>query len=204
VRAGPIVRHLTIKAWPFWLTLGGLGTAALLALVGATQANRALLAGAWLQILGLGTVAWGLRDVRRMFRRPTLTTRVREWFRQLHRLLGKPEPIVIRPEPGHLTISVGTPSVSVGLGPNPSLKQRLDFLMGEVDALRARQARELAEVTDRFSRLDAGMATEGADRIGEYSALKQTVEEFAVGGLHLEIVGLVWLGFGVVLGTLPE
>ncbi len=89
-------------------------------------------------------------------------------------------------------------------GPDASYEQRLTILEKEVDRLRERRERDQVAVGKRFDRVEANLTNERAERTKDYAALKEKVEDFAVGGLHLEVVGLAWLVVGVLFSTLPE
>jgi len=67
-----------------WLAMSCVGAVLALSwLVSSTSTDAVRYAGTMLQVLGLSTVAYGLRQMRRMFDRPTYRAVVLSWFCQL-------------------------------------------------------------------------------------------------------------------------
>jgi hypothetical protein len=91
--------------------------------------------------------------------------------------------------------------VKIGRGPNLSVEQRLEFLERGFD--------EIQDLTyklqdDRQKEIDlriAAIAAERADREKHIAEVRSQIKELAVGGLQLQISGIVWLLFGIVLAT---
>ncbi len=88
-----LARHLFIKPWPVWLTLGGFGVAAALgALFGPTPAERAAWASTILQLAGIANVGWGLHKLRKDFPQSRF---IDAWLLQLRSLLAKPTHVAL-------------------------------------------------------------------------------------------------------------
>ena len=77
------------------------------------------------------------------------------------------------------------------------LEINLERLQGEVDAKVQENRREFVAVKETIER-------EGMERRAADQHMAQTVEELAVGGLHLETIGLFWLLTGVLGTSVPD
>ena len=98
---------------------------------------------------------------------------------------------------------MGSARLSVSPGPDTSIERRLAILEDNLTALQK-------EVDEQGSDLRARIARATEDWQRETRALRdsvrdasQKVEEVAVGGLHLETVGLCCLFLGVVATSIP-
>jgi hypothetical protein len=162
-------------------------------------------AGTLLQILGLATVATGLSHVRRLFGRPSLGQKTVAWLRQLAAAFHRPKPITARL---NATLDDMTLAAEVraplSAGPQSPLERRvaileenLDRLRNEVDAKEARLRRDLSAIKD-------SLGHEQQAREAENRQITAKMKELAVGGLHLEFVGLTWLFLGVTGASIPD
>jgi hypothetical protein len=77
------------------------------------------------------------------------------------------------------------------------LEENLKLLRDELDSRLQGVRRELGTVKESIER-------ESQERrvAGEKTARK--IEEVAIGGLHLEVVGLMWLFLGVAAASIPD
>ena len=174
------------------------------------------LAAGILELMGIGSVALGIADIRQQFKLNALSSEVRTDLQKfiaavvarLRRLLGL-RTHAIAPVTGvvaHAELTVSAHGRGkVRPGPQASLEERVQSLERLVDGLQDAVWRGeddlLRETTERKKALER----ERTAREGSYRDLRQTIHEYAVGGVRLEIVGLVWLAVGVCLATLaPE
>jgi hypothetical protein len=191
-------------AWPVWLAIAGILVAAFFGWVLSHDASAGVLyAGATLEMFGLGTVAFGLSEVRRSFGRPSLREKCLAWLSQVASAFRPPKPITLQANAGlEAIVGVGARLI-VRAGPGSSLDQRvaileenLNRLRDEVDANESKIKREVAAVREALSR-------EQQARDNEVRRMAAHMEELAVGGLHLELVGLTWLVFGGLGTSIP-
>lgn len=47
------------------------------------------------------------------------------------------------------------------------------------------------------------MTRERIERVETITTVEKKLEQVAIGGIHLEMMGITWLFIGVLLGTLP-
>jgi len=192
------------NAWPLWLALAGVVVAGGIGILLSTDPwSRVRYAGTFLQVFGLGTVAFGLSQVRRSFGRPSLLSKALEWFRQIQAAFKPPKHVTVEAKAAGLSIAAGRPRVFVTAGPTTPLDERVALLeqnlrrlQDEFDAHEERITKELRTVNEALTREHQARETE-ARRISTQ------LENFAVGGLHLEFIGVFWLVLGVLGTSIP-
>jgi hypothetical protein len=193
------------QTWPFFLFFAGPTVAYLLAVLAGRLLNRdaadqVRYFGTWLQLFGIVLVAQGVRELRREFNRPTVfaamlarTHAILQSFRAQH----------------HVAI---TGVAAIGLAGSTALaygrvggtiEQRLDGLENEIDALRKdRQERE-KNFQDKLSELRGELSKDKQERIEAHAEIGRKLDNVAVGGLHLDVIGLWWLLFATVATSVP-
>jgi hypothetical protein len=151
-----------------------------------TVEPRVRIIGLLLQLLGLTTVAYGLRETRKLFNRPTL---VAERLRQFPPFT--PKTYVLSAEPGtyHITGHAAEAQLQA-----LSIEQRVEMLEGRL----AEQDRLMHKT---WTNIRDTLESERRSRESADSTLQRQLEEFAAGGLHLETIGLFWILVGVILAT---
>ena len=172
-------------------------------LLPTTAEDRVRYCGLILQLLGIGTVVFGIMSKRRLFRRPSLLENVRHWLSRRPRW-GVTQHTILSPATGSLSLS-GTARLSVwrGVGPTASLEDRVAAAEANLITLRS----ELSELTDQLQ-AEAGKRVEAvnAERQARETAvrdLRAHLEGLGAEGLHMEMTGVFWLVMGVVLATIP-
>ena len=78
-----------------------------------------------------------------------------------------------------------------------ALEKSLDQLREETREFAGRLSGQHDRLTDAF-------ASERQTRAAEDQHLAARLEDFAVGGLHLEMIGVVWLLFGTLFSSVPS
>jgi hypothetical protein len=203
-RRGALIAAL-VDAWPAWLAAAGILAAAFFGWVLSHDPSAGVLyAGTMLEMFGLATVAFGLSEVRRSFGRPSLWQKFLAWLRQIAGAFRPPKPITLQANAGGVAIVGSKARLIVSAGPGSSLDRRvaileenLNRLRDEVDANENGIKKEVGAVRDALSR-------EQQARDNEFRKIAAQMEELAVGGLHLELVGLTWLVFGGLGTSIPD
>lgn len=97
--------------------------------------SASMWSGAALQVLGLATVAFGLREVRQLFERPSAWDLVRDWGQRVAAAV-RPRHHVLVGASGTVSITgSGTGRVRGKPGPDASVEQRLQALERDVEQL---------------------------------------------------------------------
>lgn len=188
------------EAWPLWLAIGGIGVATALAYILAQDLeHQVLYVGVALEIFGIISVAIGVGDVRRSFGRPPLAAELRSWFAQLRGAFVAPQPIT-----GHALATVsavamlGRLRAQVRAGQGSPIERRVELLEQAVDQLWNEIDHQAKEANQAVVRVESEIHRERDERVLQFQELSRKTEDFAVGGVRLELVGIVWLSIGCV------
>ena len=160
--------------------------------------------GTVLQILGVGTVAWGLSQTRALSDYPPIWTALIDWFKELPDALSGPKTIKASLS---ATVPVGFSAdarVRKSIPDDASLEERVAFLEEQYEALREKQRETKRQLEERAEDLEEQIEDEETVREKADERLRDTIEEVSIGGLHLEMVGLVWLVVGIMCASLPQ
>jgi hypothetical protein len=122
-------------------------------------------AGTILQLMGLATIAYGLREMRRLFKRPSLFA----WFRRFGAAFKAPEPIVVQPSAAEVATTMGqvrvVSSARLGVPLEERVKvieENLNQLRDDLDTKTQEIRRELSIVKDDVQRESPGASSVGA------------------------------------------
>jgi hypothetical protein len=140
-----------------------------------------------------------------MFGRPSLLKTTADWFRQLATVVTGPRTVTGAGHAlaGNFTVS-GELSVRHRAGAGSSVERRLEVLEANFDRLQDETEGKFREVRKDFSSVREAMEAESAARSAADARTSTTLENLAVGGLHLEGVGLVWLFLGMLGTSIPD
>lgn len=184
----------------FWLAILVVVLAGGLSLRRGVTEPEVRITGLVLQILGIGTVAWGIRETRVLFGRPTLVDKFLDWLRRFpvyggHLVSGSAN-ITVGPASVH---GRGYTSASAGL--DASVQARVDALERNVKLINERISHTQNEMDQKF-RIHADLLErEEHIRGREVQALRAKLEATETGGLHISAMGALWLFVGVTLST---
>jgi hypothetical protein len=189
-----------IRFWVFVLCTAVVATIAWVLADSWEQGFR--FAGLFYQWLGIGTVAYGLHQTRKIFQRPTILALVGEWLSQFPPW-KKDTRIVVGT--GHLKLSGGTVRARGQINPAPGtpLEDRVRFLEDEVGRLRDASDALGERIVEEVKRLDSAVESERKTREADDQQIRRLLEEALAGGLRIEWMGAFWLFVGVMLGTVP-
>ena len=196
-----VARWLVVRPWRVWFSLFlVIAALALAAAISGNWEQRFRLTGWLLQLVGLTTVAVGLRETRKLFRRPSLLDLARAWIHGFPSL--SPRSYVLNAEPGSFKITGYAPTIFVSARPEDltveqriaRLEQALTEVKNQMDEVSAKLQREQQVRTEAIH--SERRARETSD-----NTLANQLEEAMAGGLHLEAMGLFWIIVGVSFAT---
>jgi len=197
--------RVLVQAWPVGLVSAGIFGCWGLAYLGASNlTEQVLYSGTWLQAFGLMTVATGISQLRSLFGKPSLIDSVTSWFLLLIGAFRKP--LTINAD-GLTSGSALTIGGLTAVGPTTSkitLKMRVAALEKSLDELREQHGKSLSDLKDNLYRVESLVQDEGDKRQSGDLDISKRLEEVAVGGIHLEMVGLVWLLLGMLGTSIPK
>lgn len=156
-------------------------------------------AGLVLQSFGLCVVAWGLYQTRCLFDHPTLLEALRNWRDGIAAACRPSQPREAIPRGAATATGIATASAA-GVRPGKTLEERVTALESNIDEIREDIKRREEEVTA----VRGEVKQERQEREREIKRVSAQLEETAVGGLHLEALGLVWILAGAVATSLPD
>ena len=199
------LRAVLRDAWPVGLFVVGLIIACAVGnLLSKTRHDAVLYTGIGLQMLGLAMTAIGLILDRRIFDGPSFPAAMLNWFRRLAGAFTGPKTISVG---GSLTSAwniAGKLRVARELGPGATLDQRVSILEENLNLLRDELDTELQGVRRELGSVKVSIEHESQERRAADEKTGRKIEELAIGGQHLEWVGLLWLFFGFLAGTFPD
>jgi hypothetical protein len=192
--------HWIAKARLFWLAIGVVGIAGVVALRPGTTEPLVRWTGLVLQLLGIVTVIIGIEQTRNLFNHPSLLSIAVAWFKQF--------------PPFKRNIVMGAAAGAVGLAgmkargyvtsnppPNASLEDRVVSLERNVGHLNKRIDDAFQEIDKAENEHKAALEKETEQRVAEDSKIAAKLEMSGTGGLHISAMGALWLFVGVILGT---
>lgn len=202
------IKALKAALWDAWPVWAGLGSAFLVPwLISHTCASKRdvfLYSGMVFELGGLYLVAMGLSDMRRLFGRPPVKAVVSGWFGRVADAFKPSNTVIVAVAESGSATAFAEVRATNNTEEEASLEQRLDALELNVKRI---QAELDSKVQGLRQKIDT--ATES---IGQESRVRQTgdqeitrkLEEIAVGGIHLEALGLFWVCMGLIETNIPE
>ena len=183
-----------------WLALAVSIAALVIALRPGTTEPVIRLTGLVLQILGIGTVAWGISETRALYGHKPMFAIARGW---LERFPLRRRNIVLGAAGIASASALGRARghVTHGAPPNPTVNDRLDALEKIIGALHDRIGATQKEMDEEVSKLKTAVSDEARKREQEDQGNRKLVEMTATGGVHISAIGAVWLFVGVILST---
>ena len=156
--------------------------------------------GGALQVCGILTVVWTIKDTRARFGQPGYGAIVHQWLRARPRL----RPKVISASAG-ISLATATAEASAFVWHSPpadaSPERRIELIEKNLLILRDdfhAFKRETAEANQRHSQ---ALDQERQTRTQEDADIRKMLEDAQVGGLHVATIGVLWLLIGLLLTT---
>lgn len=156
--------------------------------------------GLFLQLAGVYQVSVGLRDTRRLFGMPKLSTEASELLGRLIKVFKLEGDNVCGTVDRVAVASYRAGAGHSGRNATVTIDERVDKLEklfvdleNKLDSLESRMRDDL------LTRLDE----ERSKRTKEIARIEKLQREFSVGGISLEVVGVGCLAIGIILATIP-
>jgi len=191
------------RAWRVWSVFLVVVAIMLIAslLPGALE-DRVRLSGMTLELLGVLTVAFGLKEKRILFQRPGLVDHFRSWWGSRPRFGARPVTHTISGAGGiGMSGAVGRASVWRGTPPDASLEVRVATLEANTLRLREEQSELAKELNEETRNRNEAVNALRAAHDDTTKKLRTQLETFGAGNLNIEAAGLFWLVLGVILAT---
>jgi hypothetical protein len=197
----------TKAIWPWlkearfaWLSAAVISVALIVSLRPHTSEPTIRLTGLLLQLLGIGTVAWGISETRALFGHPSLASKIFRWLGRF--------PLRSRSITHSASISsFAFASSKVGgyvtssAGSNPTIETRLDALEKNIGLIHNRIGSTEKEMNEQFREVTMALKNEQVERQSEDLTILKKLEATGTGGVHISAIGAAWLFVGVILST---
>lgn len=183
-----------------WLALSAVAVTAF-AICAAGNTEQAIrLGGMALQLLGVGTVAWGISETRASFGHTPLLVVALSWLRHFPhcgpRVVTASSNVTMAPMTG---CAYG--SVSPAASSDQSIEGRLASLEQQQADLRTTISNLHVALDQEIRKTANQIAEESKIRDMAITGVRKRLETTATGGIHITAVGAVWLFVGVILGS---
>lgn len=161
------------------------------------------LTGLMLQVLGIGSVIWGISKTRSHFGHPSSISIFVAWLRRfpLIRRNACIEPEGITTDfsivSGRLT-SIFTPT------PDAVLDERLKGIEKGIEILQERIGGAENQIDQYKSTIEGKILAEAHARKSEDMEIMLNIESSSTGGLYISAIGALWLFVGVILSTASQ
>lgn len=158
------------------------------------------LVGLALQILGIGTVIWGITVTRRHFGHPPLFSLLTSWLRRCPLIR---RPAHIQPEGITLGVSVLNGRLTFVFTPTPgaALEDRLAHIEKGMEAIQKRIDDAESQIDREFSLSHGNLLVETRKREAADNEIMTALDESSTGGVTISAIGALWLFVGVILST---
>jgi len=195
------------SVWPWlgearyaWLTISVIFASLLISLRPHTTEPVIRLTGLVLQLLGIGTVIWGISETRALFGHPSFASRTRAWLGRFPLLQHN---VVIAVGGATLGIVGGKARAygTHGAGENPTIDARLEALEKNITSIHERITQAQNEMDAEFQKAANALKHEEQLRQSEDNEIRKKLEATGTGGVHISAIGAAWLFVGVILST---
>ena len=167
--------------------------------------DRFRFTGLTLEILGIGTVVHGLNETLKLFERTHPISIISAWFKRFPKFEDKNNDITISLNGNFINTSLDSAlSLTSYSAPNISLDRRVALLEESLNQTKS-QIFVIQQMLKRENQnMSEALTNESHEReIGDEKA-QQKLKEFAIDGLAIEMMGVVWLVFGAIFATLSK
>lgn len=184
----------------FWLCTFVVAASVGFVLFGGISEPKIRIIGLLLQLCGIGTVACGLRETRKLFGYPGFVEHSVEWLKRFPKY--KPSPVSGEV---HLTL----PGIQVsGSGytwqspsPGTPIEKRLEAVEANLLDVNQRLVQVQQRLDHETRRIASELHEERRLRKEEDEETRRKLALSQTGGLSISAMGLVWLFWGVILST---
>jgi len=185
-----------------WLALGVTASALLVSILYPSE-KVIRYAGLILQLLGIGTVIWGISLTRALFGHPSFAAKALSWLQHC--------PLLKR----NVVFGAGMAAIAViggkarayqshSPGPDATIDQRLDSLERNIQLIHERITGTENEMDEELRKTADAIKSEARSRENEDRGLHEKLEATGTGGVHISAIGALWLFVGVVLSTASQ
>jgi hypothetical protein len=187
-----------------WITSAGIVIALAIPACVASRDDHLRYSGLMLQLLGIGTVAMGVRDKGRIFGKITMWQWAHSWFRRVPKWHRKSVTL----EVDSVSHAHMASSASVwqwrNIPDSLPLEDKLKLVNENLETLKTQWQASEKRQGEVIRTLQTAVDTERTTRETALTQVTTRLNELGSGGLRMEAMGLAWLITGVVFATIPQ
>lgn len=184
----------------FWFALSVAVGALMFVIRKSATEPEIRLTGLALQILGITTVAWGIRETRVLFGQPDFFTLAKKWLEKVPVYGGRAITGSMNVHEVGDTVH-GRADESNTASLNATVEERVSVLEKNIQHLNKRIDETQREMEQSFRTQSSALEEEKQERSREDQLLGAKLEATETGGLHISAMGALWLFIGVTLST---
>lgn len=173
--------------------------------VSANLADRVRWSGMLFQFAGLATVVWGLNRSRQLFDRSSLWKAIGQWLGRVRYIVRPPKAMTVTAtglSAGAATVSGTGAVLSVTSG--GTLEERVARLEHDAKRIEAKLSDIDRDIRKLRSETNEHIERERRDWQASDRTISEQLETATIGGIHLEVAGLVFLFVGIAFATMPR
>ena len=197
------VRYWFATTSVFWLTLLVSSVALIFALRPGVSESTIRLTGMVMDALGLFVVLFGIKGTRQLFDQPSLIKRMVNSIRSFPTFRVKNVSGFAHFKSGGVTTSARGYATH-GVKEDMSIEEKIEALKKNVDVINARIDSYQREADAEIRNLKNGLTDEKNTRASENSLIREKLEKSVSGGLHISLMGSIWLLIGIVLSNASQ
>ena len=159
--------------------------------------------GLVLQILGILTVAWGIKETRDFFGHPSLITKSIQWLKDFPPYGGK---VITAKAHGYLGALTGSARgyTFTPIDKSSSIEERLAAIESNLNHINERISQTENNLYDEIKSVTETLEREKSLREKADNEAHQKIEAASTGGIHISATGALWLLLGVTMSTAPN
>jgi hypothetical protein len=192
--------------WPWlaevryaWYSMAVIGVALIISLLLYPTEPVIRLTGLVLQLLGIGTVIWGISETRALFGHPSFASKMKAWLSRFPLLRRN---VVLKVDSAsHIIVSGNVRAFQAHRATNPTTEARLDSLERNVTLIHERIGQTQKEMDEGLHKITESVKREEQVRQAEDNAIRMKLEATGTGGVHISAIGASWLFVGIILST---
>lgn len=162
--------------------------------------NFVRLTGLILQLLGICTVIWGISATRAFFGLPSFANKLKSWasrcpIRSRKEILGVADLCL-----PHLLMNATGFSSNTST-PSASLDERIDAIEKNINFLHQSLSQLKSDLNHNLNDIKNEVKAEANIREADDKSIREMLEAFGTGGIHISAIGAVCLFLGVIFST---
>jgi len=202
----PINASLFKAIWPWlakgryvWYSMAVIGVALIISLHLHPTEPVIRITGLVLQLLGIGTVIWGISETRALFGHPSSASKIKAWLNRFPLLRRN---VVLKVHAAsHVIASDEARAYQTQRAADSTTEARLDSLERNVTLIHERISQTQKEMDEGLHKINDSVKRQEQLRQAEDNAIRMKLEATGTGGVHISAIGASWLFVGIILST---